>query len=253
VSIYASANVMAAEFDARSDGRIKDVIGISDSARDLATINALQVTDYTLKDKARNGNKPFKKVIGQQVESVYPQVVSKHVEFIPNVYRAASAVTTTAAGTLLHFDEPHGVSPDARRLKLLTPGNNAMQPVVIVAVTSARDVLVDATQLNGDKVFVYGEEVDDFRTVDYEGLATLNISATQEIARRLARQQADLAALAADKEAEVAALRQQLAEQQVRVAELESLAADMSEIRAQLAALKRDAASPKWHEAALRP
>ena len=48
-------------------------------------------------------------------------------------------------------------------------------------------MLIDAPQLNGDKVFVYGEEVDDFRTVDYEGLTTLNISATQEIAKRLAK------------------------------------------------------------------
>jgi hypothetical protein len=253
VSIYASDNVMAAEFDARSDGRIKDVIAISDSARDLATINALQVTDYTLKDKVRFGDKPFKKVIGQQVESVFPQVVSKHVEFIPNVYRTAAAVSNSAAGTLLHFDSAHGLSSGAKRLKLLAPGDSAMQQVRIVSITSARDVMIDTQQLKGDKVFVYGEEVNDFRAVDYEGLATLNISATQEIAKRLAKQQADLAALVADKDAEVAELREQLARQQARVAELESVAADMSEIRAQLAALKRIAAPAPWHDAALRP
>ena len=80
---------MALEFDSQSDSRIKDIRGVSDSASDLDTINALQVTDYTLKDKVRNGNKPFKKVIAQQVEKVYPQVVSQHVDFIPNVYRIA--------------------------------------------------------------------------------------------------------------------------------------------------------------------
>jgi hypothetical protein len=36
---------------------------------------------------------------------------------------------------------------------------------------------------------VYGEEVNDFRTVDYEGLTTLNISATQELSNLIKKQQ----------------------------------------------------------------
>lgn len=145
------------------------------------------------------------------------------------------------------------LTPGAKRLKLLTSGHHTMQQVGIVSMPSARDVVIDVPQLNGDKVFVYGEEVDDFRTVDYEGLTTLNISATQEIAKRLAKQQVDLAALAAAKDAEVAELREQLSKQQARVAELESMAADMSEIRAQVAALKRNATASPWHDAVLRP
>jgi hypothetical protein len=36
---------------------------------------------------------------------------------------------------------------------------------------------------------VYGEEVNDFRTVDYEGLTTLNISATQELSKLVKKQE----------------------------------------------------------------
>lgn len=35
------------------------------------------------------------------------------------------------------------------------------------------------------RVFVYGREVKDFRSVDYEAISMLNVSATQELARRL--------------------------------------------------------------------
>jgi len=199
VSIWASNNVMAAEFDARSDVRIKDVVGVSDSSRDLATLNALVITDYTLKDVVQNGAKPFKKVIAQQVEAVYPQVVSKHVDFIPNVYRAASSVTKGADGTLLHFDGGHGLSPGAKRIRMLGSDDHSMQQANIIAVRSAQDVLIDAPRVNGDRVFVYGEEVDDFRTVDYEGLTSLNISATQELAKRLAQKDAQIADLEAGK------------------------------------------------------
>jgi hypothetical protein len=35
----------------------------------------------------------------------------------------------------------------------------------------------------GEKVFVYGREVEDFRSVDYEAITMLNVSATQELSR----------------------------------------------------------------------
>jgi len=194
VSIYAAHNVLATEFDAFSDARIKNIEGISDGTKDLETISQLQITNYTLKDKADHGNKQFKKVIAQQVETVYPQVVSTHVDFIPNVYRAAGKVTRTDKGVLLYFDSAHHLSKGATKLKVLAPGDHTMNIYGILALPSDKEVLIDAPQLNGDKVFVYGEQVDDFRTVDYEGLTTLNISATQELGKIVKRQQTTIRA-----------------------------------------------------------
>ena len=51
-------------------------------------------------------------------------------------------------------------------------------------------MIIRAKDITSNKVFVYGEEVDDFRTVDYEGLTTLNISATQELSKQVKKQQA---------------------------------------------------------------
>jgi hypothetical protein len=59
----------------------------------------------------------------------------------------------------------------------------------VISIPSAKEVIINATDLKTDKLFVYGEEVDDFRTVDYEGLTTLNISATQELSRLLKKQE----------------------------------------------------------------
>src|SRR5262249_8376234 len=139
--------------------------------------------------------KPFKKVIAQQVETVYPQVVSRHVDFIPNVYQPASAVRKVARGYLLRFDGGHHLSPAAKRIKFLVASEHTFRQAEIVAIPSEREAIVDVAKLDGDQVFVYGEQVDDFRTVDYEGLTALNISATQELAKRVAQQQAEIAAL----------------------------------------------------------
>lgn len=53
----------------------------------------------------------------------------------------------------------------------------------IVSIPSDMKIEIKAGSLKTDKVFVYGEEVDDFKAVDYEGLTTLNISATQELSK----------------------------------------------------------------------
>lgn len=48
---------------------------------------------------------------------------------------------------------------------------------------------------DGEAVFVYGREVDDFRSVDYEAIAMLNVSATQELNRLVEQQAAEIEAL----------------------------------------------------------
>ena len=188
-SIYAQSNIRALEFDAYSDARIKDIKGVSNSANDLEILNKIEVTDYLLKDKAKYGNKNYKKVIAQQVESVYPIVVSKHSDFIPNVYLASNKITRTKKGWLVQFDSLHHISSQAKMLRVLIPGMSSMSKVAILSIPSNHEVEIQADNLSGGKIFIYGEEVDDFRTVDYEGLTTLNVSATQELSKQLNQQQ----------------------------------------------------------------
>ncbi|MEO6718800.1 MAG: tail fiber domain-containing protein [Ferruginibacter sp.] len=201
VSIVASYGVYAGEFDAFSDARIKNIISVSNSAKDLAIINALKVTDYTLKDKVRNGDKQYKKVIAQDVEKVYPQVVSKHRDFIPNVYQVVEKIEKKENTYLLSFTGKHNISSNAKKLQVLLGEGQAMQSVEIVKINSDQEIEIKATDIKAKKIFVYGEEVDDFRTVDYEGLTTLNISATQELSKLVKMQNKKIAEMAAAIEA----------------------------------------------------
>jgi hypothetical protein len=181
VSIVASNRIVGSEFNSFSDARIKSVIGVSDATKDLEMLNAIKVTDYTMKDKVKFGNQTFKKVIAQEVEKVYPQVVSKHTDFIPNVYQVTSKVEKTATGYLLTFADKHNISNTAKKLRILLP--EGTQIGEITEIPSDKQVQIKSINLKSDKAFVYGEEVNDFRTVDYEGLSTLNISATQELTK----------------------------------------------------------------------
>lgn len=187
LAIRAHGHMMADVFVSISDARIKNIIGASNSAKDLETIRALKITDYTMKDNKRFGNRPFKKVIAQEVEKVYPQVITKNIGFIPNVYAAPVKIEETLNGYLLSFTNNHNLSKEAKKIQLFI--GRESKEFDIVSVPSENQVIINAKNLKPDKIFVYGEEVDDFRTVDYEGLTTLNISATQELSKQLKTQQ----------------------------------------------------------------
>lgn len=204
VSIYASNNVMALQFDAFSDARIKNISGISDSRKDLQTLNKLEITDYTFKDKIKNGNKQYKKVIAQQVETVYPQIVSKHKDVVPNVYQLTSRIEKKNNGYGLTFASNHNISATAKRLQVIMNDSTSKQWFDIVSIPSSNEVVIKADNIKADQLFVYGEEVDDFRTVDYEGLTTLTISATQELNKQIM----DLQKIVAKQKEEIEALMQ---------------------------------------------
>ncbi len=208
VSIIASNRILASEFDAYSDARIKSIVGITNSHKDLQTINSIRIMDYTMKDKMKYGNKPFKKVIAQEVEKVYPQIVSTHTEFVPNVYQLTSNVEKTNAGYLLTFSKKHNITKYAKKLRVLSKESKAMEEVEVISIPTNYQVVINKNinissdyqlvinkNINDSRLFVYGEEVNDFRTVDYEGLTTLNISATQELSKLINQQNKKMKAM----------------------------------------------------------
>ncbi len=184
VSIHAKGRVMASEFDAFSDARIKNVIGVSNSISDLNTLMQIKITDYRMKD-AKADIKPYKKVIAQQVEQVYPDAVSKTTNVVPDIYTVSNMENGyVALNTNLKVGE---------KVKLIFENGTEM---ATVTSADAKGFKVDLNK-TGD-VFVYGREVNDFRTVDYEAIAMLNVSATQELARKIIALERENAAFKAD-------------------------------------------------------
>jgi hypothetical protein len=69
-----------------------------------------------------------------------------------------------------------------------------------------------------DEVFVYGREVKDFRSVDYEAISMLNVSATQELAKQVEAKDAEIAQL----NVKLAALEAKDREREARLTRLEN-------------------------------
>lgn len=171
-SIYASHRIAASEFNAFSDARIKNIKGISDKKQDLETLSKIEITNYSLKDSIGKGSNNYKKVIAQQVEKVYPQAVSKLTDVIPDIYKQAEIKNGFIA---LENDLKVG-----EKVKIITQKGEE-----IVEIKEANSKAIKIENLQNGFVFVYGRQVSDFRSVDYEALSTLNISATQELLKRI--------------------------------------------------------------------
>ena len=170
-SIFATHRVVAGEFNAISDARIKNIEGVSNSDKDLETLNKIEVTDYHMIDPS-HGDKPVKKAIAQQLEEVYPQAVSKSTNCIPDIYLLADC----NAGKI----EIKNNLKVGERIRLIFEDKEEIASVISRSANSIQTNL----DLSG-KVFVYGRQVDDFRTVDYQAVAMLNVSATQALLRRI--------------------------------------------------------------------
>lgn len=203
LAIYAEGTVLATQFDVASDLRIKKDLQVSNGAADLEALLGIQITDYRLRDSATNGSASHKKVIAQQIETVYPQAVTKGRGEIPDIYQKASV---RDGWVEIDSDLKAG-----ELVKLIYPKGESVVAVLEVKPGAFRPDL----ELEGDKVFVYGRQVEDFHSVDYDAIAMLNVSATQQIKRE---KDAEIQAL----RTENSALRAKLAAQQDSTVSLEA-------------------------------
>jgi hypothetical protein len=83
--IVTASNIRAVTSFTPSDIRLKNIVGRSDAAEDLETLEKIEITDYTMKDTSVVGTGTLKKVIAQQVEKVYPRAVSRTTDYLPDV------------------------------------------------------------------------------------------------------------------------------------------------------------------------
>jgi hypothetical protein len=167
-----------------SDSRIKKDFSLSNNSEDLERLRKIQITNYRMKDVATWGTQTFKKVIAQQVESVYPEVISKTKSVIPDIYSLAESVVYDAQNKKLNvsLSKDYGIKT-GDKIELVHPEKGKIQAEVVEV--SGKSFTVKNWDCATDKIFVFGREVNDFRSVDYEALSMLGISAIQALAKEV--------------------------------------------------------------------
>jgi len=72
---------------------------------------------------------------------------------------------------------------DGDTIRLITQKNPEL--TVVAHVVNHNAFTVETKEPLGDKVFVYGKQCLDLKAVDYEAISMLNVSATQELAKKV--------------------------------------------------------------------
>jgi hypothetical protein len=176
-----------------SDQRIKKDIRYSKGAEDLQSLLKLRVADYRLIDDEA-GAKFHKGFIAQEVEQVLPDVVSTITSVVPDINAFAQRVSLTGNQLSIVLDTKHGLQVGDR--VSIGADKDSKELFTVCKTETAQSFSVSnwASPLP-EKLFVYGREVKDFKGVNYQEISNLNVSATQELARRVAELEAENAAL----------------------------------------------------------
>ncbi len=175
-----------------SDRRIKKDLHLSDKTSDLSTLQKLRVTDYRHIDEIAKGPAMTKGFIAQEVEEVFPEAIVTAHDFIPDVYALATGAHLSDGQITISLAKNHGFAV-GDEVKLMLEKGEKM--VFVTALPAENTFTVTWEEAAPEKIFVYGKKVSDFHSVEYDRIFTLNVSATQELARRVEQLKLENAAL----------------------------------------------------------
>ncbi|MCO6358758.1 LamG-like jellyroll fold domain-containing protein [Roseivirga pacifica] len=185
VSIYTEHYMLALQYYANSDVRIKDVLNLSNQGQDLSTLLDLRVSNYQYIDFIGNGTAQKKGLIAQQVKEVFPQAVStENTDFIPDIYAMATDVGWQPITRHLRvsLENAHDLAVgDIVRLI----AEKGFEEKKVVAIPDDKSFVVAEWEKSVEKLFVFGKEVHDFHTVDYDQVAMLGVSAIQALHKKV--------------------------------------------------------------------
>ena len=186
ISAFFSGWVVAQGFAATSDKRVKTNVVLSDGQKDLSILRKIKIVDYKYIDTLSSGNRWHKKVIAQDLKKVYPTAVNSSMKaFVPSIYSLASSFEWLSEGTLkIILPKAHKLERGDKVKLIQIKGKDQEELFGTVLSTQGEQeftIKLKAETKLERHLFVYGKEVFDYHTVDYDALSTLSISAMQRL------------------------------------------------------------------------
>jgi len=249
VGIYSSGAVLAGWFWAFSDARIKEKLSVSNSAEDLKLLMRLKVTDYSHIDKIAKGSTPQKGFIAQEVKEILPDAVNilPKSEFVPSIYSKSKSISKSDLGLRIELSKAHDLKV-GDRVRLLDGSVEFKE--IVTEIPTLTSFIVKNEFIKASMLFIYGKEISDMHTIDYDRIYTIGISAIQELNKKLDAQQKVIDSLQsqdAENKKKIALLEASLNKAATSENELASLKSEIEKIKAALG-LTVDAALPKKEE-----
>jgi len=148
----------------------------------LILFRKLQPKTFQFKDIVQKGSATMYGFISQEVHDVLPHAAKTTIDTLPNIYTFSPVLSDLLSfdTTLLEYDAS-GIL--FSKLKIIQ-SDNSESFVQILSVLDATTVRIDRN-FDCDKVFVYGQEVNNFHTLERDAIWTVSAAALQEVDRQL--------------------------------------------------------------------
>jgi hypothetical protein len=194
-SIKSNNRILAERVDVFSDSRIKKNIVDIDDMSALNVIRQVQPKRYQYVDEIKKGQAPVWGFIAQQIESVLDYAVSITTDFIPDIYDVATItsdmiLTLTNKSTSVFNIEPGKI------ITIQLYSRNEKHCVTLKEIIDDHTFMIneeiELEEIDGGKIFVYGQQVDDFHNLNKEAIFTVAVAALQEVDRELQDTKAEL-------------------------------------------------------------
>ena len=179
VSILAANDIVTqGSFGTVSDVRIKSNIHSFDNG--LCTLNKLRVITHDFIDKVKYKESQVIGFIAQEVEKIFPTAVKKFTDYIPLIFNKFPCISKHNEITINQdFSENLTINS---KIKCISVEKELYG--VIKDINQLQIVIEFTENVNIDEIFVYGPEVDDFRTIDKERIFCLCVSSIQILAKK---------------------------------------------------------------------
>ena len=184
VCIFTNGRMLASEFNATSDSRIKTNIIDIDDVSALNTLRLIQPKKYNYIDTVNRSSNPVWGFIAQQVHSVLDYAVNIETDYIPNIFQTATKTVSENGDTILTVTNPITFdSHSTNKLKILSE-NNKYEYVTIKTKISNTQISINET-LEDNNYFIYGEQINNLHVLNKDAIFTITTAAVQEIDRNV--------------------------------------------------------------------
>jgi len=181
-SILTGGSIVTTNTTTYSDNRIKTNVLNIDGTSAVNILRQILPKQFHYKDNLYHGSSQNYGFIAQEVENVLEHAVNRITKYIPNIFELCDVMNgnivnlkNATTKELIYDEEENTINP----IKLFDEHNNEIVTTIKCIMNEKQFKLT--THLDKQNIFVYGQEVTDFRIVDKDKIFTIAVAAFKEI------------------------------------------------------------------------
>ena len=210
IGVRIEYNILAKGFYVSSDERTKTNIQDMDCSASLAIVRSLKPTYYNHIDDISEPDELNAGFVAQDVYDILPQATVVCEDYVPNIFKVCSVqhdISDTCLLTIPEFDastlEKDASDNIFSKIRLIDPSNNEFTNVFLREIVDSNSdggsstIRISCEDHLTSEVFVYGQYVKNFLTVNHEQIFTTGISALQGLHKEYEEENAKIESLEA--------------------------------------------------------